>query len=135
MSFLFHFIDNLIYPCVRYAVHEKIISDFKSKRFISKKYQEMKTELLDLCPLADETFKKKNEKWPYFKGTLKNIDLSEVPVKLYKINEKIDFENKYEKIIVGKPVYSDIDYYKSDCGLVIAVNKNNVFEIFNMKVE
>ena len=135
MSFLFHFIDNLIYSCVRYAVHEKIISDFKSKRFISKKYQEMKTELLDLCPLADETFKKKNEKWPYFKGTLKNIDLSEVPVKLYKINEKIDFENKYEKIIVGKPVYSDIDYYKSDCGLVIAVNKNNVFEIFNMKVE
>lgn len=135
MSFLFHFIDNLIYPCVRYAVYEKIISESKAQRFISKKYQEMKTELLDLCPLADETFKKKNEKWPYFKGTLKNIDLSEVPVKLYKINEKIDFENKYEKIIVGKPIYSDIDYYKSDCGLVIASNKNNIFEIFNMKVE
>ena len=79
--------------------------------------------------------KKKNEKWPYFKGTLKNIDLSEVPVKLKKINEKIDVEKNYEKIIVGKPVYSGIDYYKSDCGLVIASNKNNIFEIFNIKAE
>ena len=67
--------------------------------------------------------------------SVKNIDLSEVPVKLKKINEKIDVEKNYEKIIVGKPVYSGIDYYKSDCGLVIASNKNNIFEIFNIKAE
>lgn len=135
MSFLFHFIDNLIYPCIRYALYEKIISELKANRFISKKYQEMKKEILGLCPLADETFKKKNEKWPYFKGTLKNIDLSEVPVKLEKITDKIDLERNYEKIIVGKPAYSGIGYYESECGLIIATNKNNIFEIFNMKTE
>lgn len=133
MSFLFHFIDNLIYPCIRYAVYEKIISESKANRFISKKYQEMKREILNLCPLADESFKKKNERWPYFKGTLKNISLSEIPVKLDKINEKIDLEKNYEKIIVGKPIYSGIDYYKSDCGLIVAANKENIFEIFNIK--
>ena len=37
------------------------------------------------------------------------------------INEQIDLEKDFEKIIVGKPVYSGIDYYKSDCGLVIVV--------------
>lgn len=95
----------------------------------------MKREILGLCPLADETFKKKNGKWPYFKGTLKNIDLSEVPVKLEKITGKIDLEKNYEKIIVGKPVYSGIDYYESECGLIIAANKNNIFEIFNIKTE
>lgn len=133
MSFLFHFIDNLIYPCVKYGVYEKIISEFKGKRFIAKKYKEMKNEILNLCPLADESFKKKNERWPYFKGTLKNISLSEIPVKLDKINEKIDLEKNYEKIIVGKPIYSGIDYYKSDCGLIVAANKENIFEIFNIK--
>lgn len=135
MSFLFHFIDNLIYPCIKYAVYEKIISESRAKSFLMAKYREMKNEVIKLCPLADNDFKKKNEKWPYFKGTLKDIDLSEVPVKLNKINEQIDLEKDFEKIIVGKPVYSGIDYYKSDCGLVIAANKNNVFEIFNMKVE
>lgn len=93
----------------------------------------MKSEIFNLCPLADESFKKKNEKWPYFKGTLKNIALSEIPVKLTKINRKIDLEKDYEKIIVGKPVYSGIDYYKSECGLVVAADKENIFEIFNMK--
>lgn len=135
MSFLFHFIDNLIYPCVKYGVFTKIISEVRAKRFIAKKYSEMKNEVINLCPFADETFKKKNEKWPYFKGVLKNISLSEIPVKLTKINENIDLEKNYEKIIVGKPIYSGIDYYKSECGLIVAANKENVFEIFNTKTE
>lgn len=135
MSFLFHFIDNLIWPCVRYGTLGKIISESKGNKFIADKYKEMKNEVLSLCPLADETFRKKNEKWPYFKGTLKNIALSEVPVKLTKLNENIDLEKDYEKIIVGKPIYSGIDYYKTHCGLIIAANKDNIFEIFNIKTE
>ena len=131
MSFLFHFVNNLIYPCVKYGTYEKIISESKAQRFIYKKYQEMKKELLDLCPLADDSFKEKNAEWPYFKGTLKNIELTEVPVKLDKIKCESNLEQKYEKIIVGKPVYSGIDYYKAENGIVIATNKGNVFEIFN----
>ena len=131
MSFLFHFVNNLIYPCVKYGSYVKVISESKGKKFLKEKYREMKKELLHLCPLADDSFKAKNAEWPYFKGTLKNIELTEVPVKLEKINEKPDLEQKYEKIIVGKLVYSGIDYYKAENGIVIAANNGNVFEIFN----
>lgn len=48
MSFLFHFIDNFIYPCIKYVTYEKIISESRAKSFLMAKYQEMK-EAYKVC--------------------------------------------------------------------------------------
>ena len=69
------------------------------------------------------------------KNIIKFIAASLMVTSFTSCMKEFDVEKNYEKIIVGKPVYSGIDYYKSDCGLVIASNKNNIFEIFNIKAE
>lgn len=130
-NFFAQFIGSLVHACLLCAVEMKIISSEQSNQINKKIFDIFVEKISKIIPLYD---RKLNEKtaWPYGQNIYKDIDISEIPVKLSKISS-FD-EDLYEKLWVNSPELEIDSYYKTAQDYILGFS-NNIFTSLYMKRE
>lgn len=117
-GYFFHFLGNLIHPCLISLQKQGVISDQKKESCLIEFFIELKNFLAKQLPFMDKDFLDNGAEWKFFKNVFSKIHKSEIPSSLVLIKKEFNF-NEYEKLLVYNGCEQKKEYFISDNGIIL----------------
>ena len=130
-NFFAQLFGSLVEACLLCATKLNIISKNNTQKIHDKIYSIFIERLHCVIPINKKILLEKNE-WPYWKNVYSDIDISEIPTKLIKINS-FD-KNIYDEFLINSPELKISDFYKTENEeFVLGFSKNIYTKLFAKK--